>query len=863
MRPHWPEVGAETDPLRRARQLQRSWERLLGEGGLGLELSPEATAGLRPTIVESWRRSFARDLDPTELVPPVEADPSEARERWLEHPLGALAHVLGARLGSVAEESDSLVVVADASGLLMHVAGADSLKERAREMNFLVGARLSEAVDGTNGIGTPLAADRPLQIFAFEHFNQRHHQWICSGAPVHDPLSGRILGLIDLSGLWKVAHPRSLELVTAAARTMEQCLLDSRRDQDARVRRRYSDLMTRSTDLLVTRDGYLLEGDVPSHRTPLDVPRDGGEVVLDDGSVAVAEPLGRGEAYLVRRPGSRGAEPARVESLERAERRARELAIEQAALRQVTMLVARESSPERVFAVVAEQVARLFDVPHVRLVRSEPDASVVVGGFSECDQGPLPIGSRLPLDGAGVITAVRQTGRAARVDDYAHVPGEIAAGARRAGMRSAVASPIVVQRRLWGAMVVLTPRHEPLPDDTEARLTDFTELVATAIVNAESQEARAVLTDEHAALRRLATLVAEGVPPDALFSSVCDEVEALTGAQASAVVRYETDGMVTVMADHAVRHPAGARVRLDPDYVVAEVHRTGRPARFDNDDPAAPGMPAFVSAERVRSALASPIVVAGELWGAITTISRERAFAAGMERRLADFTELVATAISSLHARAELAASRARIAAAADDERRRVVRDLHDGAQQRLVHTVITLQLAQQALAKGTESTPLLVREALEQAQQAIAEVRELAHGILPAVLTHGGLPAGIDALASRAPVPVDIDVPVGRLGAPIEATAYFVVAEALTNVAKHASAGHADVVARIENRVLRVEVRDDGVGGASPAGTGLVGLADRLAVFDGRLEVDSPPGDGTRLTATIPLPRSDLAAVS
>ena len=306
----WADVGAETDPLRRARQLQRSWERLLAEGGLGLELSPEATAGLRPTIVESWRRSFATDLDPTELVPPVEADPSEVRERWLEHPLGALAHVLAARLGDVAEESESLVVVADASGLLLHVAGAEWLKERAREMNFLEGARLSEAVDGTNGIGTPLAADHPLQIFAFEHFSQRHHQWICSGAPVHDPLSGRILGLIDLSSLWKIAHPRSLELVTAAARTMERSLLDSRRDQDARLRRRYSDLMTRSTDLLVTRDGYLLEGDVPRHRTPLAVPRDGGEIVLDDGSMAVAEPLGRGEAYLVRRPGSRGAKTA-------------------------------------------------------------------------------------------------------------------------------------------------------------------------------------------------------------------------------------------------------------------------------------------------------------------------------------------------------------------------------------------------------------------------------------------------------------------------------------------------------------------------------------------------------------------------
>ena len=815
-------------------------------------------------IVESWRRVLATGLEPIDVLPSIEADQSETRERWLEHPLGLLRHVLVEPLQMLAEESNSVVQVTDPSGLTLYLGGPEWLKARAAEMNLVEGARCSETVNGTNGVGTALATDHPVQVFAFEHFSHHHREWVCSGAPIHDPVSGRLVGSIDLSSPWRIAHPRSLELVTTAATTTERCLLDSRRDQDARLRRRYSDLMTRSTDLLVTGDGYLLDGDAPRHRTPLDVPRDGGEIVLDDGSMAVAEPLGRDEAYLVRRPGSRGAKTARVKSLERAERRARELAIEQAALRQVTMLVARESSPERLFAVATEQVARLFDVPHVRLVRYEPDGSVVVGGFSEGDHGPFPIGSRLPLDSAGAIAAVRQTGRAARVDDFAHVPGETAAVARRAGIRSAVASPIVVGRRLWGAMVVLTPRLDPLPEDTEARLTDFTELVAPALIaNAESQEARAVLTDEQAALRRVATLVAQGVPSDALFSSVCDEVEALAGAEASAVVRFEADGTVTVMGDHAALHPVGARVKLEPDSVVAEVHRTGRAARFDIDDPAAPGMPGVVRAERVRSALASPIVVAGELWGAITTVSRERAFAAGMERRLADFTELVATAISSLHARAELAASRARIAAAADDERRRVVRDLHDGAQQRLVHTVITLRLAQQALAKGIENAPLLVREALEHAEQAIAEVRELAHGILPAVLTHGGLPAVIDALASRAPVRVEIDVSVGRLPAPIEATAYFVVAEALTNVAKHASAGHAEVVARIENGMLRVEVRDDGVGGASPAETGLVGLADRLAVFDGRLEVDSPPGAGTRLTATIPLPRSDRSAVS
>ena len=331
--------------------------------------------------------------------------------------------------------------------------------------------------------------------------------------------------------------------------------------------------------------------------------------------------------------------------------------------------------------------------------------------------------------------------------------------ARAAGVGSGCAAPIIVDGRLWGQMCVFSSRGTVLPAGTEHQLDDFVKLVATAISNYDARGNLRTVADEQAALRRVATLVARGTPSDALFAAVCEEVEALAGADASAVVRFETDATVTVMGDHAALHQVGARVKLDPDYIVAEVHRTGEAARFDTDDPAAPGMPTLVQAERIHSALASPIVVEGELWGAITTFSRVRPLAAGMERRLADFTELVATAISNLHARAELAASRARIAAAADDERRRVVRDLHDGAQQRLVHTVVTLKLAQRALERDAADAASLLGEALEQAQRATHELRELVHGILPAALTAGGLRAGVDALASRMPLPVAVDV--------------------------------------------------------------------------------------------------------
>jgi signal transduction histidine kinase len=223
---------------------------------------------------------------------------------------------------------------------------------------------------------------------------------------------------------------------------------------------------------------------------------------------------------------------------------------------------------------------------------------------------------------------------------------------------------------------------------------------------------------------------------------------------------------------------------------------------------------------------------------------------------MGEFTALLATAISNIEARSELAASRARIVAAADDERRRVVRDLHDGAQQRLVHTVITLKLARRALGKETGEGPELVTAALEQAMRANQELRELAHGIIPSILTMGGLRAGVEALATRAPVPVENGVAVGRLPAAVEATAYFVVAEALTNVAKHAHAARAAVTARVEDGMFRVEVRDDGVGGARPDGSGLVGLADRVAALDGRLRVESLAAGGTLVAAAIPLAR-------
>jgi signal transduction histidine kinase len=204
--------------------------------------------------------------------------------------------------------------------------------------------------------------------------------------------------------------------------------------------------------------------------------------------------------------------------------------------------------------------------------------------------------------------------------------------------------------------------------------------------------------------------------------------------------------------------------------------------------------------------------------------------------------------------RPDLTASAALMAVAADDARRRVLRDLHDGAQQRLVHTLIALKLAERALHAHDEQAEALVGEALENAERAIAELRELAHGIGPSGLTTGGLAVAVQTLADRSGLRVGVDIEGARLPAEIEHAAYFIIAEALTNIIKHARTLHAEVRAMLDNGTLRVEVRDDGVGGADPQGAGLVGMADRVTALEGMLAIESPRNGGTSLSAALPL---------
>ncbi|MGB9183729.1 MAG: GAF domain-containing sensor histidine kinase, partial [Solirubrobacteraceae bacterium] len=495
-------------------------------------------------------------------------------------------------------------------------------------------------------------------------------------------------------------------------------------------------------------------------------------------------------------------------------------------------------------------MAGLLGDVDVALLRAEGDGTAtVVAIWGAGMAATLPVGARVPVDDEGVASRAMREGRSVRADDYSRVTGAIAERGHPHGLSSGLGVPVVVRSRVWGLIGVARFDGGALPADTDSRLTQFGELVATAIANAQARAEVQRLAEEQAALRRVATMVAREAAPEEVLAGVAEEVGRLLQTDAAAVWRYEPDGHATVVGSWGAvgaSVPAG-RVKLEGDSVTALVYRTGRPARFDGYENTAGPVAAYATTVGLRAAVGTPIIVSGRLWGSIGVATMQTTpIPPDAESRMQEFTELVATAISNLQARSDLAASRARIVATADEERRRVVRDLHDGAQQRLVHTIVTLKLARRALTTNGRQAAALIDESLTHAQTATNELRELAHGILPSTLTHGGLRSAIKALATRMTIPVQINVAVDRLAPELEATAYFTIAEALTNVTKHSHADHATVNIHIKHDTLQVEVRDNGIGGAQTNGTGLLGLSDRLAAIGGSLHVKSPPHDGT-----------------
>jgi GAF domain-containing protein len=535
------------------------------------------------------------------------------------------------------------------------------------------------------------------------------------------------------------------------------------------------------------------------------------------------------------------------------------LAEEQSALRRVATLVAEGASPDHVFTAVGTEVARTLGVPVALLFRYEADGMATILSTSSDEFGA--VGTRLPIASRSLTQGVYETGRAFRIDDWEKLSGPGADFARERGLRWGVGVPIVVDGALWGVMNTASREPESRAREVEPRLAKFTELLATAIANAQGREELRARSDEQAALRRIATLVARGLPPPEILASVAEEVHRVLDADWAAVHRLDADGVVTVVSSDGVMTPeipVDAREALGPESLVATVLRTGRSARIETYEDV-PGEWARIARELgVRSAVGAPITVEGRPWGVMLAAWSRPDGVPGfdVEDRMAKFTELVGTAIANAESRAELDSSRSRIVATADATRRRIERDLHDGAQQQLLSLALEIRAAQASVPQDLHEHREDLSRVAEGLMAVLDGLREIALGLHPAILAEGGLGPALKILANRSPIPVQLEVDVaGRLPEPVEVTAYYIVSEALTNAAKHAGASVVHVEVGVHGPMLRVAVRDDGGGGADPNdGSGLLGLKDRAEAIGGKMQFESRHGEGTSLTGELPL---------
>ena len=542
-----------------------------------------------------------------------------------------------------------------------------------------------------------------------------------------------------------------------------------------------------------------------------------------------------------------------------ARRELEQVAAEQAALGRVATLVAEAVLPGEVFAAVAAEVAGLFGVPLVGLFRYEQEgvATVIAGAgkVSSYLGRPWPC----PPGDPGLVASLQRTGQPLRIDDYTQIRSVISESAKELGIGMAAGVPVLVSGRVWGAVVVAAgSERPPLPADTLDRLAVFTELMATAIANSDARTEIERLAQEQAALRRVATLVAQGAETGEVFAEVAHEVSEVMHLPIAAVQRYEDGETMTVIAAWSDRpHPfqPGTRWPYHAWGLAAQVRQTGRAGRVVDYSHRRGAFAAKARELGLHSLAAAPIIVDGAVWGLMTIASTDGPIPDRAEGRLAEFTELLGTAIANTQSRTELSASRARIVTAADETRRRLERDLHDGIQQRLVSL---------ALKAGTIAT--MTSQPVDKIQgelslladglgTALDELREVSHGIHPAILSEAGLGPALEALARRSAVPVELDLNLGpRLGEHIEAAGYYLASEAITNVAKHAQASFINMRVDGCDGALTLSIQDDGIGGADPSrGSGIIGLKDRVEALGGTISVLSPPGHGTALHVRLP----------
>jgi signal transduction histidine kinase len=550
------------------------------------------------------------------------------------------------------------------------------------------------------------------------------------------------------------------------------------------------------------------------------------------------------------------------------------LADEQAALRRVATLVAHQPAAGQVLASVTEEVGRLLRAGMTQMLRYDAagTATVVAGWTAPEVRGQeIVLGTRVTVERDALAGFVLRERRATRMNSGSLATGGPTADhVARCGLRSATASPIEVEGRLWGVMIAGWPAPEP-PPDAESRIAEFAQLVATSISNAHARAEVVRLADEQAALRRVATLVAKGETPARIFRRVAEEIARISHVDNGFVLRFEPDDTTTVVASSGrfdIPMPVGSNWPLEGESVAAKVFRTGRSARMDSYRGAS-GPIADVMPSVDFSAVGAPIVIGDRLWGVATAMTAPRsepstdaeaipptALPADAEDRIAKFADLIAIAISNADAREQLTASRARVVAASDEARRRLERNLHDGVQQGLVSLALALREAESMAPADPPDLPAKIGRIVDGLTAVLEELREISRGLHPAILSEGGLAYALRSLARRSAVPttLNMDVP-DRLPERVEVPAYYVVSEALTNAAKHAQASVVDIDVAATNGIARIVVRDDGIGGAQIGrGSGLIGLVDRVEAAGGEFRIISPPGEGTSLLATFSL---------
>jgi len=540
-------------------------------------------------------------------------------------------------------------------------------------------------------------------------------------------------------------------------------------------------------------------------------------------------------------------ETRRLEELER-------VADEQAALRRIATLVAAGATEADLAAAVSSEVGALFDAQSASVVRWDGDTIRVIGSWALDSVDVRPAGAVLTYGGDTLAARVVQTAAPARIDSVDDLQTEFARQRwAELGWQASIGAPIMVDRKVWG--IVAASRKElgaPFPQGDEERLRDFSALIAQAIVNAEARSETAALVAEQSSLRHIATLVAAGRPQAEVLDAVTSAAGALFDAATVTLVHWEGvhDEVVVNAAWSApgsTALPPGTLYHPDPDGPTLGVLETGTARRGSESSP-----------ERgTVSVIAAPVIAARSLYGALAAARpADDPFPVGAEIRLRSFADLTAQSITNDRAQTELRASRARIVRTTDEARRRLERNLHDGAQQRLVSVSLALRLVEQMIQSDPSTADVVLHEASRELAEALQELRELARGLHPALLNEHGLEPALAAASARAPFPVEITgIPERRLPGAVEAAIYYVVAESLTNAARHGAASSATVAVSCSGDTVTVEIADNGRGGASlEAGSGLRGLVDRVEALGGELALSSPHGAGTLVRAELPL---------